>query len=238
MTGMNPMPFRSSWGDFPDVIIQAAESVVKKHPEYSGAKAGDIAAALRLVEDTLSVADVEVQLFDRTPIVVAVQAVEGVSVNVIPEVMAVQLAESLGLPFDESIVQINRVGHTGSGGFKRLATPALFSGEVQAGQEYLLVDDFVGQGGTLANLRGHIERNGGRPILAAALTGKPYSAKLALSTETLTQLRTRHGQDLEQWWKDRFGYGFDLLTESEARYLLRTPDADAVRAGILASIQG
>jgi hypothetical protein len=172
------------------------------------------------------------------PIVAGVQAVEGVSVNVIPEVMAAHIAESLNLAVDESLEQINRVGHTGSSGFKRLATPALFDGTVERGQDYLLVDDFVGQGGTLANIRGYIEQNGGRVILSTALTGKPYSAKLSLTQETLASLRAKHGNDLEQWWREKFGYGFELLTESEARYLLNTKDADTVRAGIAAAVQG
>lgn len=230
-------PCRTSWNNLPDVIILANESRVKKHPNYAAAKAGDVEAAMRLLADTLAVANIAAGLAGKTPIVVGVQAVEGSSVNVIPEVMAAALAEYLSLPIDEGIIQINRVGHTGASGFRRLATSALFDGPVQSGQDYLLVDDFVGQGGTLANLKGYIERNGGNVILATALTGKPFSAKLALSNETLAQLRTKHGKELEQWWHDRFGYGFDLLTESEARYLLRTPDADAVRAGILAAIQ-
>ena len=35
----------------------------------------------------------------------------------------------------------------------------------------------IGQGGTLANLRGRIEKRGGRVVGAVALTGKPYSAR-------------------------------------------------------------
>lgn len=56
---------------------------------------------------------------------------------------------------------MNVVGHTGANGFLRLARQAVFDGEVIAGAEYLLVDDFIGQGGTLANLKGYIESSGG-----------------------------------------------------------------------------
>ena len=63
--------------------------------------------------------------------------------------------------------------------------------------DYVLVDDFVGMGGTLANLRGYIESNGGRVLGAVALTGKPYSAKLTLEEKTLEELRQTHGQDLD-----------------------------------------
>jgi hypothetical protein len=60
------------------------------------------------------------------------------------------------------------------------------------------------------------------------LTGKPYSARLALSSETLRAARDKHGQ-IESWWGAIFGYEFDLLTESEARYLVRAEDADTIR---------
>jgi adenine/guanine phosphoribosyltransferase-like PRPP-binding protein len=52
----------------------------------------------------------------------------------------------------------------------------------------LLVDDFVGQGGTLANLKGHIESNGDGVIGATVLTGKPFSAVLSPTQEQLTAL--------------------------------------------------
>lgn len=38
----------------------------------------------------------------------------------------------------------------------------IFEGEDIEGSEYYLVDDFVGQGGTPANLRGFIEQSDGR----------------------------------------------------------------------------
>ena len=64
-----------------------------------------------------------------------------------------------------------------------------------------MVDDFVGQGGTLANLRGWIEAHGGTVIGAVGLTGKHYSAKLNPSKEQLHELRQKHGRNLEEWWR-------------------------------------
>jgi len=78
-----------------------------------------------------------------------------------------------------SLVQLNSVGHTGADGFTRLANQALFSGTVVPGGWYFVVGDFVGQGGTLANLIGFISSQGGQVVGATVLTGKPYSAKLA-----------------------------------------------------------
>ncbi|MGQ0594459.1 MAG: phosphoribosyltransferase [Gammaproteobacteria bacterium] len=97
------------------------------------------------------------------------------------------------------------------------------------GRKATLVDDFVGMGGTLANLKGYIESKGGRALAAVTLTGKPYSARLRPEPDQLSKLRAKHGQDLDDFWRERFGHGFDALTQSEARYLSRSPDADTIR---------
>jgi hypothetical protein len=92
----------------------------------------------------------------------------------------------------------------------------------------LLVDDFIGQGGTLANLRGLVETKGGTVIGATVLTGKAHSAKSRPDDQTLVELRRKHGEQLEEWWFATFGYGFERLTESEARYLTRVDDANTI----------
>lgn len=232
-------PQRAAWGDFPDVVIAAPESAVKQHPSYVEAKAGDAGAAIQLVRDVLSddvVNAVETIGEAMRPVLVSAHAEEETGRNAIPQAFAAVLGQKLDWPVDNGIVQINIVNHTGSDGFSRLARPALFDGEVESREYYLLVDDFIGQGGTLANMRGYIEANGGKVVGAVALTGKPYSAKLALSEERQAALRQKHGQ-LESWWREKFGYGFDALTESEARYLERTSDADKIRDRIAASEQ-
>lgn len=130
---------------------------------------------------------------------------------------------------EAGIVQANIVNHTGATGWARIARPPRFSGEVVAGRNYVLVDDFIGQGGTLANLRGHIIGGGGNVMGAITLTGKEYSAKLASQAATLEELRRKHGKEIENWWRDNFGHSFEGLTESEARYLIRAEDAHTIR---------
>ncbi len=232
-------PPRAAWSGFPDVLIHAGESDVKKHPLYQAAKSGDADSAGQLVDETVSTGQVTALrsiLAGRKPLLVSVHAYEETGVNAIPEAFSDKLSGLLSLPVDGNIVQTNVVGHTGADGFSRMARQALFSGEVTKGAEYVLVDDFVGQGGTLANLRGYIESHGGKVVAAVSLTGKPYSAKLALDTKSLQDLRDKHG-DLEQWWQERFGHSFDSLTQSEARYLTRTENADTVRDRITAAEQ-
>lgn len=237
---MQPIPPRKPWLDFPDVVIHAHESAVKRHPAYGAAKAGDSDSAFQLVADTLSTQAVDAIIAlagGRRPLLASAHAFERTGVNAIPEALADELAQRTGFPVDASIVQVNVVGHTSADGFSRLARQALFAGEVVVGADYLLVDDFIGQGGTLSNLRGFIEAHGGRVIGATVLTGKPYSAKLSPTREQLAALRAKHGKALETWWQQQFGHDFDCLTQSEARYLERSPDADTIRNRIIAAEQ-
>jgi hypothetical protein len=225
-------PFRATWGDFPDVLIFAGESAVKRHPEYPAAKAGDIGSAKRLAADLISaeaIASVARLVAGRDAILLPVHALEAGGVNRVPAAMAELLGERMRLEVEEDIVQSNTAGHTGASGWARLARPAVFDGEVASGRGYVLVDDFVGQGGTLANLRGYVLSGGAEAIGAATLTGKGYSAKLALSPQSLHSLRDRYETELESWWRQSFGYGFEELTESEARYLLRAENAHTIR---------
>ncbi len=69
---------------------------------------------------------------------------------------------------------------------------------------------------------------------ATSLKGKPYSAKITLEDKQLVDLRNKHGRQLEEWRKSRFGHGFDCLTQSEARYLTNTENADKIRNRIVA----
>ncbi len=233
-------PTRRPWGDFPNVLIHAEESRVKKHPAYRAAKSGDAGAALELVQDVFDrelPERLRILVGDSRPVLVSAHAYEREGVNAIPEVLADVMAKKLDWPVDGSVVQTNVVAHTGAGGFARLARQPAFDGTVTPDTDYVMVDDFVGMGGTLANLRGHIESQGGRVLAAVVLTGKPHSAKLRLTPERLNELRNKHGAELEHWWQERFGHAFDALTESEARYLVRTPDAGTVRDRIAAAEQ-
>ena len=224
----------------PDVAILAGEQQVKRDPDYLLAKSGHAPAAGRLVGrfvDSRVIKQVKALIVDAAPILLPVHALEIAGVNEIPVALAVRLAAELDLDIDDSIVQANTVRHTGASGYQRLANPALFSGKVRAGAAYVIVDDFIGQGGTVANLTGYVETNAARVIGVTTLTGRVYSAKLAPELSLIQAVRDKHGNDLEIWWQGEFGYGFDCLTQSEARYLERSPDADAIRNRMAAARQ-
>lgn len=231
-------PSRTMLRNFPDVVLHAEELAVKRHPDYAGAKSGDALAARRLVRELYSGA-AQQRLTElcgsRAVELVAVHALEAEGVNEIPVALARELERKLGLRTNDSIVQTNSVGHTGASGFQRLAHQALFAGDVRPGTRYVVVDDFVGQGGTLANLIGFLTVHGGHVLGATVLTGKPYSATLAYDELLVNSLRAKHGHALETWWRERFGFDFDCLTRSEARYLEKTADADTIRDRLAAA---
>ncbi|MDE2736193.1 MAG: type I-U CRISPR-associated protein Csb2 [Gemmatimonadota bacterium] len=237
-------PPRVPWKAFADAVLLADESETKQHPEYPSAKtSGDAEAAANLVSglvDEAGITTVRALIAEVSesgePVLICANAYEQ-GFNAIPASLAELLSERLGVPFDTTVAQANVVRHTGADGYGRLARQAAFEGTVEKEREYVMVDDFVGQGGTLANLRGWIEKQGGKVVGAIALTGKPYSAKLNPSQEQLHELRQKHGSDFEKWWKAHFGHAFDCLTYSEARYLARSPDVDTIRNRLAAAMR-
>jgi hypothetical protein len=205
-------PPRTPLFGIPDVVIHRAdESVVKVHPNYGAAKAGDIESAKALVSSFVNDSGIERLkrlIGGRFPELVPIHALEAAGVNEIPVALGHELSRRLGLRVNLSVAQVNSVGHTGASGFARLAHQARFDGEIERGSLYLVVDDFVGQGGTLA------------------LTLEP-------SRGNLEDLRRKHGKDLEDWWIQEFGFDFDCLTRSEAHYFERTADAHTVRSRLI-----
>jgi hypothetical protein len=154
--------------------MHAEDSIVLRHPHYQAAKAGNIVAAKRLVTEMMNplcVDRINAVLADYPTVeLVSVHALESDGVNEIPAALGKLLAKQSKFKINDSIVQSNSVGHTKADGFHRLAHQAQFAGEVSPGQHYFIVDDFVGQGGTLANLIGFIHSRGGRALGATVLT--------------------------------------------------------------------
>lgn len=223
-------------------IIMGPHGSARKSNEslYRAAKeGGDPKAAYELVAPLVTkegVDAIRAKLRDVTSaVVVPVVSEERLGRNKIPRAYADILADRLGAQVAVDIVHINKVNRSGSDGFHRLAAQPEFDGAVEAGREYIIVDDTLAQGGTLASLKGFIEQKGGRVVAISALTGKDYSAKLRPNTADLALLRKKY-PELEAFWYEEFGYGFDRLTSSEANYLctVKGHTFDTIRDRILA----
>lgn len=224
---------RTPWPvNFPRVAVHSDTALRDRHPAYEAAKAGNEEAAFTLVEDLLSavVTDELRQLIgNRAVILLPITALETTGFNAIPDAMAQVLGADLGQPVSSGeIVQNNTVGHTRARAFNRMVTPAAFEGNVRENADYLLIDDHVGLGGTLANLKGYTEVHGGRVIGMTTLTQSRDAAQIALQPDTLDVLRERHGDALEQFWNTWFGHGLDCLTDVEGQNLCRLESIDAI----------
>jgi hypothetical protein len=226
-------PTRLPWpADFPEVIIHTSVRSRDAHYNYVAAKGGDADAALELAIDLLNdaaISNLREAIGQRDALLLPVTADETMGFNAIPDAMAQVLGRDLGLrAVSGEVVQTNMVGHTRARAFQRIVTPPAFAGPVERGADYVLVDDHVGLGGTLANLRGHVETGGGKVIAMTALTESRDGRRISLRPETLAMLRERYGEALDRLWRNQFGYGLDCLTEVEAQILCRQPSVAAI----------
>jgi hypothetical protein len=93
-------PIRTTWDNFPDVLIFAGEGAVRRHPEYPAAKTGEVGAAKRLAADLISaeaIASVARFVAGCDAMLLPVHALEAGGVNRIPAAMAELLGERMGL---------------------------------------------------------------------------------------------------------------------------------------------
>lgn len=199
------------------------DATLKAHPDYRAAKAGDQAAAVNVVWDLAT--DYLVKVVEKLPrdvIYVAPFAREATGDNAIPQVMAAACASLAGGNVDNEIVQVTRVFHTGADPMERLSLRAQFEGDVIAGERYVLVDDVINMGGTLAELADYIQRAGGLATAVIALVNAGRIKTLQGEPRGIKKLQERNANEI----LDIFGTQPVALTANEAQYLVgfRTPD--------------
>jgi hypothetical protein len=61
------------------------------------------------------------------------------------------------------------------------------------------------------------------------LTETRDAHRIAIRNETLDVLQSKHGEDLEQFWRALCGHGTDCLTNIEAGYLSRAESVAAIK---------
>lgn len=211
---------RTDWGDFPPVISNGKLGDLKNEPEYQEAKGGDFEQSVVLVEKLLkdeTIDRIKTMIGDEKPVILPILSEEATGKNRIPQATAYALASSLGLEVDTNIYQDNTAKRTGTGIYHRYVAPPEFKGEVKSGQSYLLVDDTLSVGGTIATLKGYIENQGGKVVGATVMTAFDYNVDIAIKQNMLQSLNEKQG--LDEYWHKEFGYSLDKLTQQEAGHL-------------------
>jgi hypothetical protein len=210
------------------------DASLKAHVGYWAAKSGDPAAAVRLVMDVAEplVSQVKAAI-PFNAIFVAPHAREAPGDNAILQVLARALASVIGAEADRDIVQRTRVFHTGADPMERLNFRARFDGPVRKGVSYVLTDDVMTMGGTLAELAHYIQSVGGMVAGVVVLVNAARSGLLTAAVRVTALLERRHGDAI----REIFQIDPAALTAEEAQYLIGFRTVDEIRNRSLAARQ-
>lgn len=224
---------------FQNAFTHSNAATVMNHVDFNAAKAGDIEAARRVVND-LANAETIKRLAAQYPdsIVVPVREIESTGRNKIPSALAEKIAVEGGLKLDVRIVEAGGAGHKGLKAVQQMLTRKIFAGDVIKGGKYILVDDILTQGGTIHELRHHIENQGGEVV---GVTGLGYAAGgtvIAIKPATITLIKERFGEQeiTKLLKKSNIAGRIEALTEGEGRSLLKFNTFDALQNRIAQEI--
>jgi N12 class adenine-specific DNA methylase/DNA repair protein RadC len=217
---------------FPNVRVHTTIAALKAHPAYEKAKEGNTLAAIAVVQK-FAKPDVLRAISAQYPdaIWVGVHAEEKRGRNKLPNALAQYAAALTGTEADSLIVQSTKTHRTGELSDYRLQNLPEFDGLVVRGAKYILVDDVVTMGGTLAELRAHIETHGGQVVHMTSLAASQFSAKIALDPKTRLALENKFGDAaLREFATNSLQIAnWEGITEGEARWILKQPTLE--RAG-------
>ena len=225
-TSVKPWPV-----DFPKSFSHTTVGKVQADPDFAAAKAGDSAAAQRLV-DRLTKPERLPELAAKFPgaIVVPVIEEEATGVNMIPYALAEKIA-SYGLKRKDDILQVSHSKHKNLNAVQRLLTRKVFKGEVVTGGKYILVEDVLTQGGTIHEMYHHIVNNGGEVVAVSSLAFSTAGNVISQKRETTQKLKDRFGErELTRVIRDaNISGNIESLTESESQALLAFKSLDSIR---------
>lgn len=199
---------------------------IKAHKDYAAAKKGEDRAAASLVEALISkenLAEAKERFAGATFVPVALVDKEGA--NRIPTAMAYHYANAVGGQVSDQIFETDKAYHTGMNAMERLVSRTNFSGKVEPGRKYVLVDDVTTVGSTLADLAAYIQSQGGEVIGSALLSNATRSGSMFANVKTTKRLGEQYGNEI----RELFNIEPSALTNEEAQYLLGFRSAAELR---------
>ncbi|WP_133122825.1 hypothetical protein [Zhengella mangrovi] len=234
--------------DFPDVFVNGIwrspdgsdYSGLWDHPLYQAAKGErDVDSAMRIIDD-LAKEEVVDSLrglairCGKTPIVIAPSADIAETNNALAISYANWIGHELDWPVEERVFQDKTVSRDRQGGWFRLAHRASFYGQIDSATPYVIVDDVITMGGTMADLRSFIHRKGGSVIGMSAIASREGTDKqIRLGNDTLARLEEHYGSDFSSNCCELFGFPHECFTRDEGLRLLACKGYDSLRENIL-----
>lgn len=200
--------------NFPKGYGHTSLAYLKRCPGFADAKKGDLNAAQFVVSRCVK-QDRLRGLRKQYPDAVLLPVL---GLNQLP----LALAQMIGLPIWLHVVLYHTVSRKQLCAFQRLLHKPSFSGYIQCGVEYILIDDVVTQGGTIAALREFVMVRGGKVVAAVALAFAIGSHAIAPTKGYMVRLFVKFGSSLICFLRI-LGIAATLceLTNAQVRYLLR-----------------
>jgi hypothetical protein len=187
---------------------------LRRCPGFEDAKRGDFDAAQYVVSRCAKKDRLDI-LRNRYPDAALIPVL---GTNGLP----LALAEAIGLPIWHRVRLLHTVSRKQLCAFKRLLHKPVFNGDIAKGRSYIIVDDIVTQGGTVAALREFIMSHGGKVVAVAALAYAIGSHNVAPQKWNIVRLTVKFGTKLPPLLREAgVAAVVRALTNSQAKYLLR-----------------
>jgi hypothetical protein len=200
--------------NFPKGFGHTSIAYLKRCPGFEDAKKGDINAARLVVNPCIKPSRIK-KLREQFPQATLLPVLGR---NVLP----LALAQAIGLPVWVNVRLVHTVRRKFLSAIQRLLHKPKFAGNIQKGMAYILVDDVVCQGGTVAALRRFVVNHGGTVVAVVALAYAIGSHFVAPARRVWIRLMVKFGMMLD-YLLQIYGIAASVwcLTNSQVKYLLR-----------------
>ena len=214
------------WEDgFPIGFGHTSIAYLKRCPGYEDAKNGNLTAAQLVVNQCVKCKRLQV-LREQYPDAVLLPVC---GQNKLP----LALAEAIGLPVWNCVFVIQSVSRKSLCAIERLMHKPGFAGDIRQDAEYILVDDVITQGGTIAALREFVLVQGGRVAAVVALAFAIGSHAVAPLKKHKVRLFLKFGFTLVIILREHsIAEEVHALTNSQMKYLLRFASVGNIRERI------
>lgn len=218
--------------ELPDAFVNVPWSsfdkkvaTLKSHPLYSAAKGQrDVGAALELIDDLADKRCIYglVDLADERrviPTLIAPSCQIGDSNNALAIGYAQWLSHELDWQVEERVFQRKSLARDKESAWKRIVNRCEFYGEIDKKAAYVIVDDVLTTGGTVADLRSFILGKGGRVIGFSAIAARNGEwQRIRLGDDTRANLEQQYGRNLAEFCYKHLGFSYECLTDGEASH--------------------